>query len=151
MSEAGLIADQMKRVYEGEAWYGSGLREILAGVSAESARARPVAGAHTIQEITLHIAAWMGVVRLRIEGEPADGPEEGDWPTVEGAGEKAWEETLARLDHAHEQLVKAVSSLSDQALKDKVAGRDHSVRIALHGIIQHNVYHAGQIALLKKA
>lgn len=151
MSEAGFIADQMKRVYEGEAWYGSGLREILADVSAERARERPLAGAHTIREITLHIAAWMGAVRLRVEGEAVDEPEEGDWPKVEGAGEEAWEETLARLDRAHEQLVKAVSSLSDQALKDKVAGRDHSVRFTLHGIIQHNIYHAGQIALLKRA
>ncbi|MEW6212394.1 MAG: DinB family protein [Acidobacteriota bacterium] len=151
MGEVNFIVDQMKRVYGGEAWYGSGLREILADVTAERARARPLTGAHTIWEITLHIAAWMGAVRGRIEGKPVDEPEEGDWPAVEGEDEKAWKATLAKLDRAHEQLVEAVSSLSDQALKDKTAGRDHSLRFTLHGIIQHNLYHTGQIALLKKA
>jgi uncharacterized damage-inducible protein DinB len=151
MGEVNFVVDQMKRVYGGDAWYGSGLREILSDVSADQAMARPVEGAHTIWEITLHIAAWMGAIQGRIEGEPVDEPDEGDWPKVEGAGEKAWEKTLAKLDRAHEELVKAVSSLSDQALKEKTAGRDHSVRITLHGIIQHNIYHSGQIALLKKA
>jgi uncharacterized damage-inducible protein DinB len=151
MSKSGFIVDQLKRVYEGEAWHGPALREILSGVTAGEAAARPLASAHSIWEIALHIKGWMEVARLRVIGEGAENPPDGDWPAVEDASAEAWAKALAELDGAHRRLIEAVSSLSDSRFREKAAGQEASVYFTLHGLIQHNLYHAGQIALLKKA
>jgi len=151
MSEIANIVDQLKRIYEGDAWHGPALRELLADVSVERAAARPIAGAHSIWEIVLHIAAWENVFRRRLEGHPADEPEEGDFPPMVETSQEAWTQSLAKLDGAQEQLLKAVSLLPEARFQETVVGEDYSIRFMLDGIIRHNVYHTGQIALLKKA
>ena len=72
----------MRRAYEGGAWHGPSIREALSGVDAAKAATRPIANAHTIWEIALHLSAWTDVVRRRIEGAALSEPEEGDWPKV---------------------------------------------------------------------
>jgi uncharacterized damage-inducible protein DinB len=151
MSEVARIGSQLKRAFEGEAWHGPSLKELLAGVNAEQAAARPFSGAHSIWEIVLHIAAWEGVVTRRLEGETALIKTEEDWPTVNDASETAWHDALARLESGHRQLRQALRTLTDADLDKLVAGQQYSVYFMLHGAIQHDLYHAGQIALLKKA
>lgn len=151
MSEVQRIEDQLRRAYEGDAWHGPALRELLADVNAERAAARPLANAHSIWEIVLHVAAWDGAVRRRVEGEKVDEPPEGDWPAVTDTGEAAWQEARARLERNHRALRAAVARLSDAELYEKVGGGGSSRYGTLHGVIQHQLYHAGQIALLKKA
>jgi uncharacterized damage-inducible protein DinB len=150
MTEIERIADQLDRAFAGEAWLGSSLRETLADVTAEVARGKPIARAHSIWEIVLHIAAWEDAVRRRLEGEPVDLSPEEDWPPVPEASAEAWRETLARLESHHQGLRGALSRLTESRLSDGVPGKDYSVYFMLHGVIQHDLYHAGQIALLKK-
>lgn len=71
MTEVERIEDQLRRAFEGEAWYGDGLSEILAGVTAENAFARPVPQVHSIVEIVLHLSFTQDVMRRRVEGEHA--------------------------------------------------------------------------------
>lgn len=153
MAEVERIEDQLRRAFEGGAWHGPALRELLADVNAERAAARPLANAHSIWEIVLHVAAWDGVVRRRVGGERVDEPPEGDWPTVADTGEAAWREALGLLERRSRELREAVLRLSDSQLDDNVGGVDggSSCYVTLHGAIQHGLYHAGQIALLKKA
>jgi uncharacterized damage-inducible protein DinB len=151
MQEFKGIADQLKRAYEGQAWHGPSLKEILAGVTAEQAARRPVTGAHSIWEIVLHIVAWEGVVRVRLEGEYLNEPSEGDWPAVEDTSESAWTETLAKLESNHMRLREAIAPLDAARLFEPLAEGKPSAYFTIHGIIQHDLYHAGQIALLKKA
>ncbi len=151
MTEVSELAEQLKWAHEGGAWFGSSLTELLAGMAAREAAARPVAGAHSIWEIALHIAAWDGLWVRRLEGHPADVPEEGDWPSVGETTEEAWRSALAKVNGAQERLLRAVAALPDSRLREKVVGKDYSVSFMLYGILQHNVYHTGQIALLKKA
>ncbi len=151
MIEVKRIKDQLKRAFEGEAWHGPSLLELLADVTAEKAAAKPLAHAHSIWEIVLHIAAWEGAVRQRLEGERVDVPAEGDWSLVEDTSEAAWSKTLEALKSGHMKLREAVMGLTDARLEEKIVGNPASVYGTLHGIIQHNLYHAGQIALLKKA
>ena len=148
MREAERIANQLRRAYRGEAWHGPALRELLEGVTAERAAARPLPGAHSIWELVLHVAAWQGVVLRRVGGEDAREPEEGDWSDVAEPDEARWREALARLDESTERLIEAVTGLADSRLEEGI-GRA-TLYAHLHGIIQHNLYHAGQIALLKK-
>jgi uncharacterized damage-inducible protein DinB len=151
MQEIKAVADQLKRAYEGEAWHGPSLKEILADVTAEQAARRPIAGAHSIWEIVLHIAAWEGTVRARLEGEYLLEPSEGDWPAVGETGEESWKEALTKLESNHMKLRESVARLDGARLFEPLAEGKPSSYFTLHGIIQHDLYHAGQIALLKKA
>lgn len=151
MTEIERIADQLNRAFEGRAWHGPSIRELLADVTADKAAAKPVAGAHSIWEIVLHIAAWERAVRRRLEGESLELSAEEDWPPVTDTSETAWREALTMLENRHGELGGAISLLTDSQLKDIVPGTGYSVYFMLHGVIQHDLYHAGQIALLKRA
>lgn len=153
MTEVARILDQLHRAYEGPAWHGPALREILDGVTWQTAAGRPIPGAHTISELVLHIAVWISVPTRRIAGAeiPTLAPAE-DWPAPPAPGEAAWLRMLDQLVQAQRDLESAVRGLTDDRLRDKVLGHlPYSIYTMLHGVVQHNLYHAGQIALLKKA
>ena len=115
------------------------------------AAARSKVGSHSIWQIVLHILAWQRVVLRRMAGETInDLPAEQDWPVVSDASDAAWKGTLADLESIHEQLCEAVGKFPESRLYEKVAGQRYPFYGMLHGVIQHNLYHAGQIALLKK-
>ncbi len=153
MREVARIGSQLKRASEGGAWHGPALLELLADVSAGQAAARPVAGAHSIWEIVLHVAAWQGFAAHALGGEPmpTDLAEEEDWPPVADASEEAWRAAVAEAGEANRRLRQALRKLSDEDLERIVGGREYNVYFLLHGVVQHGLYHAGQIALLKKA
>lgn len=151
MEEVARIKGQLKRAFEGTAWHGPSLMELLDGVTAARASAKPLSNAHSIWEIVLHIAAWEAVVRRRIEGEIVAPPTEEDWPPVEETTEEAWAAALELLRSGHQRLRAAVTGLADSRLNDRAPGCDYNVYFMLHGVIQHDLYHAGQIAVLKKA
>jgi uncharacterized damage-inducible protein DinB len=151
MTEVERIRDQLRRAYEGDAWCGSSLREALSGVTAERAARRPVRDAHTIWELVLHVAAWNGAVRRRLEGEPVREPAEGDFPPVTDASEAAWAGALETLAESHRRLQGAIARLDDSRLEEPVVEGMSSAYVTLHGVVQHGLYHAAQISLLKKA
>lgn len=149
-NEVNRIEDQLKRAFEGGAWHGPALLEVLEGVTAARAAAKPVPQAHSIWEIVLHIAAWENAVRRRLTGEPVELSDEEDWPPVGDRGEAAWSAALEQLRTGHQALQRTVAKLSDARLKEDVPGMDYSNYHLVHGVIQHDLYHAGQIAVLKK-
>ena len=150
MGETDRIRDQMRRAYQGEAWHGPALTELLSKVTATRAAARPLAGAHSIWEITLHVAAWKDAVQRRIGGEAAELQGDADWPPVRDTSDKAWKAALEHLDRTHQALERTVAGLDDARLAGPVPGREYSVYFLPHGVIQHDLYHAGQIAILEK-
>ena len=154
MSEARRIADQLRRAFEGQAWHGDSLMETLRGVTAERAAANPVANLHSIWEIVLHIAFWEDVSRRRAEGEVFSVEIEDGWTTVTDTSEAAWQKTLEDLQRGNEAFRETILRLDDEQLKNKVEipGSEHvyNIYFMLHGVIQHDLYHTGQIALLKK-
>jgi uncharacterized damage-inducible protein DinB len=153
MTEIERILAQLRRAYEGEAWHGPSVREVLAGVTAEQARARPLANAHSIWELVHHIAVWESAGRRRLEGDRAQidisSPE--DWPPADDASEAAWEQAKASLDRGHQLLCEAVARVPESRLDEPIFDGMSTVYVTLHGVIQHDLYHAGQIAMLKKA
>ena len=151
MSEAAYIADELKEIHNGNAWHGLSLLDALAGITPEQAAANPLPNTHSIWEIVSHITGWENVFRLRLEGVPAIEPEEGDFPPIKQVSQEVWAETLAQLESTHQRLIKVIEGLSDSKLDEAVAGKDYSIRFLLHAIVRHHVYHAGQIALLRKA
>ena len=153
MSEAARIADQLRRAFAGEAWHGDSLFEILEGVTAARASARPIKNAHTIWELVLHIAAWDDAVLRRFGGVAVTLSDAQNFPPVTDVSETAWRKALAEVRRVHEELVGAVSVLPESRLDEKVPGKEgahYTFYYMLHGVVQHELYHAGQIALLKK-
>ena len=142
------IADQLRRIYEGPAWHGPALKELLDGMSEAQAAARPIPQAHSIRELVLHMAAWMRIARERLSAtKTRDHTAEENWPRVTGS----WSDTLAALDRGYRALDGAIRSFPDERLNDPApASEPQTFYILLHGAIQHIAYHAGQIALLKK-
>ena len=157
MSEIDRIIDQLEREHAADPWHGSPLHAILDYVSAAQAAAKPLPGAHSIWELVLHMTGWKNEVRRRLSGAAAADPEGGDWPAVGEQSDEAWRQTVARLDKAHQDLVAAIRTLPESKLheptndaRDRPLGTGVSYYVLLHGVVQHDVYHAGQIAILKK-
>jgi len=149
--EARRIAADLRAVGRGEAFHGPALRDILEGVSAEQAAARPIGAAHSLWEIVLHITAWNGAWRQRLEGRVVDEPEEGDFPPVPSPTEEAWNEARSLVLASQEALADRVARLTTAELDAAVPHRDFDVRSMLRGAVRHTVYHSGQVALLAKA
>jgi uncharacterized damage-inducible protein DinB len=153
MSEAVRIADQLRRAFDGDAWHGDSLFEILKGVTAAQAAARPIKNAHSIWELVLHITAWDGAVQRRLGGAAVELSDAENFPPVGDTTEAAWRKTLKELRRVHEELGKTVATLPDSRLDLIVPGKQgahYTFYYMLHGVVQHELYHAGQIALLKK-
>jgi uncharacterized damage-inducible protein DinB len=151
MSRARHLGSSLERTVTGPMWHGSALAEVLEGVTAERAAARPIPGAHTIWELVLHIIAWAEIARARLRGESTGDPTpEQDWPPVTATDAAAWQRTLERLGACHRELAADVRGLDEARLDQKVANLDYSADILLRGIVEHGTYHGGQIALLKK-
>jgi uncharacterized damage-inducible protein DinB len=150
-SEAKNIADQLRRAFDGSAWHGPALLEILADVDAAAAAARPIANVHSIWELVLHIAVWDRSGLVRLSGEKYQPTGEDNFPLVVKVAETAWRKTVLETKRTHKKLVKTVGALPDARLWDRVPGKRYDFYHLLHGIAQHELYHAGQIAVLKKA
>ena len=147
MNEVERIADQLHRSYYGKAWHGPALRELLKGVTPQQAARRTIPGAHAIRGIVSHIAAWESAASASLSGAAMPAlPWEGDWP--ESAA--SWKDAQAALNRSTDELESQIRKLPAARLSEAVPGRKYSIYFLLHGVVQHNLYHAGQIALLKK-
>jgi uncharacterized damage-inducible protein DinB len=154
MSEAARLADQIRRAFDGEAWHGDSLMEILQGVDAAMATAHPIKNAHSIWELVLHIAAWDGAVLKRTGGTTVELSDDQNFPPVKDTSEAAWRQAIEHAKRTHNELGQAVAAFPDARLAEQVPGKTesyHNFFYLFSGIVQHELYHAGQIALLKKA
>jgi uncharacterized damage-inducible protein DinB len=150
VSEIDRIIDQMDRAMNGEAWHGPHLEELLKDVPAEQAGAHPVPGAHSIWELVNHIGSWNDILARRASGEAVAVRSEQDWPPVTDTSEESWKSALVLMRASRARLRSSVEKLTDAQLDDIAPGKDHSIYVMLHGGVQHDLYHAGQIAVLKK-
>jgi len=149
-SEAARIADQLRRAFYGDAWHGPALLELLEDVDAATAAARPLADVHSIWELVLHIAVWDRVACRRLSGEKCQPTGDANFPPVTTATAAAWRRAVAETKRAHDIFVKTLAALPDSRLRDRVPGKRYDFYHMLHGLAQHELYHAGQIAILKK-
>ena len=155
MTEVERISDQFRRAFDGNAWHGPAVLALLEGVSAAQAAARPVASAHSIWQLVQHIAAWERACLRRLQGDPAQLSDEEDWRPIYDNSETAWENTKKYLVDTHRELLEAIANLDEARLNEPIILNSSTpfstVYVTLHGGVQHDLYHAGQIAMLKKA
>lgn len=151
MKEIERIADQLQRAFSGEAWHGPAVMTLLEGINSQQASSRPVPDAHSIWELVHHITAWERAGLRRLRGDRAQLTDSEDWPAVNDTSEERWEQSKSALKQGHVELHSAILLLDDSVLDNPIIEGLSSFYVTLHGIIQHNLYHAGQIAILKKA
>lgn len=158
MGPIDVLADQWRRSCWSDAWHGSSLGALLRDVDAETAAAHPIAGGHSIWEVVLHLTGWTDEVARRLEGSAPAIPAAGDWPDGPEATDAAWQDTLDDLAEAQGRLERALVALPAERLHERVGserdaplGTGVSNEGLVHGVLQHNAYHGGQIALLRRA
>ena len=150
MTTGESIADELRHAVEGDAWHGPALAELVAGLTAEEAMQRPIPTGHNIWELVLHVTSWSKIALRRVNGgQPQPFPGE-DWPESGGFSEDHWTEIVAAMMDSHQRLCEVVAGLTDEELDKNAPGSDRSIAFLLHGVAQHDAYHGGQIALLRK-
>jgi hypothetical protein len=157
MTEKARLVDQFEREIQGQPWHGPSLTTILDGVTAAQAAHAPSRDTHCIWEILVHMTGWKREVSRRALGHEAAEPALGDWPPIGQPTDARWREAQADHLRAQRELLDIVRGLPDAALNTKVPGNAAafvgaglSITATLWGLVQHDVYHAGQIAILKK-
>ncbi|HKQ79136.1 MAG TPA: GNAT family N-acetyltransferase [Blastocatellia bacterium] len=149
--EISRLEEQLGRALEGGAWHGPSVLEALEGVSAEQAAARPIAGAHSIWELVLHLCGTYGLVLRRLRGDGRQLTESEDWPSAPEPSAENWSDSIRALKQLNEDLRQAIRSFAGERLDQPlVPEAPYTAYTQFIGVTQHNLYHAGQIALLKK-
>jgi uncharacterized damage-inducible protein DinB len=158
MSLRATIREHLLTIWAGDPWYGASSKKILEDMTAAEALARPLAGAQTVWETTLHMAAWTEEATSRLRGNASKTPDRGDWPTVTDTSSAAWTEATDALRAARHALLEALEKAHEenlymQVLKTGAASEETSRTRAetISGLAEHDIYHLGQIAMLKKA
>src|SRR5262245_18854258 len=150
-TELGRLEEQLGRALEGEAWHGPSVLEVLDGVTPHQAAAHPIAGAHSIWELVLHLGGDYGLVLRRLGGDGRQLTATEDWPAVPEPSEENWRETVRALKQLNVELRRAVRGFPPERLDEPlVAEAPYTAYTQFIGVTQHGLYHAGQIALLKK-
>lgn len=152
MAEKNEIIAELRRAHDGDPWHGPSRAAVLADVTLEEAVRRPGAQGHSIWELVLHMRAWTREVARRVREGSTGNPREGDFPRVGAPSMDAWRAAVTSLAAAHAEVADAVREMSDARFGERVGGDDNGAtfRITLHGLAQHDAYHTGQIAMLKK-
>jgi DinB superfamily len=149
-----VLLHDLDQSYDHKSWHGAVLRGSLRGISAEQAAWRPAPGRHNIWELAVHAAYWKyTVLRRLLRGEEIRFPLKGsNWfPRPEGdASERAWKADLQLLGEIHRDLRRTVAALSDADLETIPEGSKTRVIDLVLGVARHDIYHAGQIQLLKR-
>jgi len=149
--EMRLLTDLLAESFQSKAWHGSNLRGSLRGLTARQASRRPGSRRHSIWEIAVHCAYWKYIVLRRITGEKKGSfyLKGSNWLSV-GKTRQEWKKDVSMLRTYHERLIKAVRSMKSSDLHKTPKGSTVSTAAILRGIASHDVYHAGQIQLIKR-
>ena len=146
------IINEMETVLDGEPWFGRAVYEILQEVDESKAFVKPGPDAHSMVELLYHMITWAEFTLKRIEKDQSfdlEASEKLDWrqidPQIHG-----WEEGLSNYIAIHQQILAHLKEKEDDFLNEKVDFRKYDYRFLLKGLLQHNIYHLGQIAYVKK-
>ena len=151
MNASLALATELEKALFGGAWHGPSWSEVISGVSAEASQQRPIPEAHTIAEVVAHASKWFEVVNQRLQGENPDVSDAEDWPVAEGLAAGDWELLRDRSLERARALVETVRRFSPERLHETRPGMKDTWFELILGELQHVLYHAGQVGLLKKA
>lgn len=151
-TEIQYLISQLKESFEGDPWFGRNMQQLLNEVKEQVAFEKPN-GQHSIAELVWHMVNWREFVITRfVKNESKDLHyfEENDWRKIDEADSSQWQKGVKKLQETQEQLLNILMIQEDTILDKKVEERTYNFRTLLNGIVQHDIYHIGQIAYLVK-
>ena len=140
--------EQFQNIYNGSPWYGDSMQDKLQAIGADDAFSVPAPGMHNIAQIVAHVLVWRRLLVERIKGNndfQIQVNSARDWPPADALGTKGWEKLLADLEANQSELLQLLEGHSDELLERPLPDGKHAMRLLLDGILQHDVYHIGQI------
>jgi uncharacterized damage-inducible protein DinB len=143
----------LKESYEGDPWHGRSIKSLLGDVTPEIALKKPNPASHSIAELVYHMITWRDFLISRLqpeEGKDTKYFERMDWRTLNLSSVQTWQEGLKLLEESQHRLLSALEQFNDSILPEKVAERKYTFNTLLYGLVQHDVYHSGQIAYVTK-
>jgi uncharacterized damage-inducible protein DinB len=150
MNEVKFLRDQIETTFKGDSWHGPNLVKTLEGIDIEQAKKRPLGERHSIWELTDHMSFWIEEVWKSIKNRSSLNPDKRtDWPEM-GTTAEEWKHSINRMEAAVNMTLDALTEWDDKDLEIKVPGTNYTFKQILHGVVHHNLYHAGQINVLKK-
>jgi len=149
MSEVKFLVDQIRRTFDGDCWHGPSLMKTLEGVGLEQAKAKPLNGRHSIWELVDHMSFWMDEAAWTVKNNRIfDIDQTMNWSMM-GETQEDWSASIKRLESSMDHLVSSLDDICNEDLDRQIQGAIFSYRQMLHGVVHHNIYHSGQIAILK--
>jgi uncharacterized damage-inducible protein DinB len=146
------LEEQLRTTFTADAWHGPAVLEVLDGVTSEQATARPIRGAHTIWELVLHLAGTYRLVLRRLDGNAKPFSAEEDWPVGAAGSDTDWRDAVATLTQLNMDVRRALTTFPEKRLDEQlIDASPYTAYTHFIGLTQHDLYHAGQIALLKRA
>lgn len=148
-----LLLEVLDQAFDRKGWHGTTLKGALRGVTPEEALWRPAPDRHNVWELTLHAAYWKYAVRRRLAAAAVGSFDRkpSNWPAVpDPADLRAWKRDVAFLDAEHRKLREVVSGLTPPALKRRSPRGVWTYAEEIHGVAAHDLYHTGQIQLIKR-
>lgn len=151
------LTHEIQKAFNGDAWHGNHVMQVLNNVDAKKAFSHFIPGAHSIAEIALHLTSWTEEVKARLTGKVASEPEMGDWPSPDSKTPPAWEKIIFNFKIANEELIRVCEGMHRNQWDDPTQdernpslGTGVTYAELINGLAQHHAYHAGQISLLSK-
>lgn len=140
----------LDNTFNGPAWHGSAVQEVLKDISNKDAL-KTTGSANNIAELVFHMIAWRNFLINKLKGhEDYDVSPEENFQRIEQLSNQEWVDLKARLEASQTELQNILSKTDDQILNQIVGKRNYTFYTLIHGVIQHDLYHLGQIVLLKK-
>ena len=139
-------------ILDGQPWYGQPAMKILQGVDPANVYTKPNDSSHSLAELLYHMVTWAEFTLKRLEQKEEkdiDAFEKLDWREI-NPEEHTWEKGIAQFKVTHDLIIDLLGTKDDEFLGEMVDYREYNFRFLLHGIIQHDIYHLGQIAYLSK-
>jgi uncharacterized damage-inducible protein DinB len=148
MNEVKFLVDQLKTTFKGDSWHGPNLVKSLKDISKEQAANKVIGTRHTIWELTDHMTYWLEEVRKSVQTKKNLNQSGDPWPRM-GATEEDWKQSVNRLEAAVNMLSDELINWTNDDLAAIVPESDYTFKQMLHGVVHHNLYHVGQINILK--
>jgi len=149
------LSTELEQVLSGDPWYGSSVYKILDAISFEAAFEKPAGAAHTIAAIVLHMLSWTEEVMDRLNDMTASIPSSGDWPETSAPDEQKWQQYVNDLKLVNVNLLGIIQNFDEEKWTEPILdernpelGTGVSNEELVRGLIQHHIYHSGQVAIL---
>ncbi|MCC5928387.1 MAG: DinB family protein [Cyclobacteriaceae bacterium] len=148
--EISRMVELLKDTFNGTAWHGPSVMKVVKNIDTETAF-KQVEPIHTIAELVAHMTAWRIFTIKRLLGQHEyDVMEKDNFPKFRLSDDATWTEIIARLEDSQDVLIETLYKHDDQKLLEKVENKAYNYYTLIHGIIQHDIYHTGQIILISK-